>query len=122
MEAERERAKLACCAVLAPRVGEGFEGTVTGVSRHGLYVTVDAPYVEGLVHVSRFREDLDFDERARALRARRSGARYGLGDRLRVVLESVDPVELRIDFSIAAEANSTGAETVAALPRLRAPR
>ena len=100
MNAERERAKLACCAVMAPRVGDEFEGTVTGVVRHGLYVTLDAPYVEGLVHISRFRETLEFDERARTLRARRSGARYGLGDRLRVVLESVDPVELRIDFTI----------------------
>jgi ribonuclease R len=100
MDAERERAKLACCAVMAPRIGRGFECTVTGVARHGLYVTVDAPYVEGLVHVSRFREDLEFDERTRVLRARRSGARYGLGDRLSVVLEAVDPVELRIDFSI----------------------
>ena len=100
MDAERERAKLACCAVMAARVGEGFEGTVTGVARHGLYVTVDTPYVEGLVHISRFREALEFDERTRTLRARRSGARYGLGDRLHVVLDSVDPIELRIDFAI----------------------
>jgi len=108
MAAERERAKLACCAVMAPLVGQEFEGTITGVARHGLYVTLDAPYVEGLVHISRFREEPEFDERAQVLRGRRSGERFRLGDRLRVLLESVDIPEARIDLVVVLDGERQG--------------
>lgn len=101
MEAEREMIDLKKCAFMAPRVGQEFDGTVTGVARQGLYVTLDDYFVDGLVHVSTLPEYFELQERAFALVARGSGERFRLGDRLRVRLDSVDRVLAHIDFSIA---------------------
>jgi ribonuclease R len=100
MEAEREMIDLKKCAFMAPRVGEEFDGTVTGVARQGLYVTLDDYFVDGLVHVSTLLGYFEFQERAFALVARGSGERFRLGDRLRVRVDSVDRVQAHIDFSI----------------------
>src|SRR5262249_37700234 len=59
--AEREMIDVKKCALLAGRVGEVFEGSVTGVARHGLYVTLDGVFAEGLVHVSDLGGRLRFD-------------------------------------------------------------
>jgi ribonuclease R len=100
MEAEREMIDLKKCAFMAPRVGEEFDGTVTGVARQGLYVTLDDYFVDGLVHVSTLLGYFELQERAFALVASGSGERFRLGDRLRVRVDSVDRVQAHIDFSI----------------------
>jgi ribonuclease R len=86
---------------MAAHVGEIHAGTVSGVARHGLYVTLDAFFVEGLVHVSRLPGHFELDERAHALVARNSRQRLRLGDRVTVNVDAADPVRGRIDFSLA---------------------
>jgi ribonuclease R len=101
MEAEREMVEIKKCVFLAAHVGETHAGTVSGVARHGLYVTLDAFFVEGLVHSSRLPGRFELDERAHALVLRGSRRRLRLGDRLRVRIEASDPIRGRIDFSLA---------------------
>lgn len=100
MEAERDMEALKKCAFMARHLGESFPGTVTGVARHGLYVTLDPYFVEGLVHVSTLRDWVELDEERHVLVARDSGRRYGLGDRYRVLVEQVDPVKGWVNFAI----------------------
>jgi ribonuclease R len=100
MEAEREMVELKKCVFLASHVGERHGGTVSGVARHGLYVTLDSFFAEGLVHVSRLPGAFALDERAHALVDRVSRRRLRLGDRLTVRIEAADPVRGRIDFSL----------------------
>ena len=100
MEAEREMVEIKKCVFLAAHLGEEHAGTVSGVARHGLYVTLDAFFVEGLVHTSRLPGRFELDERAHALVARGSRRRLRLGDRLRVRVDASDPVRGRIDFSL----------------------
>ncbi len=100
MEAEREMIDLKKCAFMARRVGEEHDGTITGVAKHGFYVTLGEFFVEGLVHVSRLNDYVVLDERAHALVARRTKERWRLGDRLRVLVEDVDPVKAWINFSV----------------------
>jgi len=100
MEAEREMVGIKKCVFLAAHLGEEHAGTVSGVARHGLYVTLDAFFVEGLVHTSRLPGRFELDERAHALVARGSRRRLRLGDRLRVRVDASDPVRGRIDFSL----------------------
>jgi ribonuclease R len=102
--AEREMIDIKKCVFMAGRVGEVFEGSVSGVARHGLYVTLDGAFVEGLLHVSALGGRLDFDEEAMALVARGSGRGHRMGDRLRVRLVAVDPVRTRIDLALLPEA------------------
>ncbi len=101
MEAEREMVEIKKCVFLAAHLGETHAGTVSGVARHGLYVTLDAFFVEGLVHSSRLPGRFELDERSHALVLRGSRRRLRLGDRLRVRIDASDPVRGRIDFSLA---------------------
>ncbi len=96
--AEREMDQIKACVLLRDHVGERHEGTVTGLARHGLYVTLDAWWVEGLVHVSRLPDYAELSEDGRALVSGR--ARYELGDRVAVTIASADPVLARIDFEL----------------------
>lgn len=100
MEAEREAVELKKCAFMARRLGEEFDGTITGIARHGFYVTLDAVFVEGRVHVGSLRGYATLDERAYALVIAATGERFRLGDRVRVLVERVDPVRAWIDFSL----------------------
>jgi ribonuclease R len=98
MLAEREMDQIKACVLLRSHVGERHEGTITGLARHGLYVTLDAWWVEGLVHVSRLPEFSELSENGRAMVS--ASARYELGDRVAVTIAAADPVTARIDFEL----------------------
>ncbi len=121
--AERERMQLARCVVMSERVGDRFEGTITGVSDHGLYVTLDAPFVEGMVRISRLSGFLDYDPLRHRLVARSSQFQYRIGDRLKVEVVSVNAQRGWIDLEPVSEsgakskipgAQSTGAQSTGA--------
>ncbi len=108
VEAEREIVDLKKCAYMARHVGEEFDGTISGVSIHGAFVTLDAVHVDGLVHISGLGEDLVFDERLHMLSGRRSGQRFRLGDAIRVHIDDVDPIRARIRMSLITGQGSPG--------------
>ena len=105
-DAEREIIDLKKCVFMAPRVGRQFDGTVSSVAPHGLYVTLDDWFVDGLVHVSKLPGYFEVDARRFALTSR-SGERFRLGDRLRVLVDSADCVTGHIDFSLVQRAPSS---------------
>ena len=94
------------CSLLEERVGEAFDGTIVTVTEFGLFVELDDLRVQGLLHVSRLGSDFyKWVPNTMSLVAERSGHRYSLGQRLRVVVEQVS-VELgRIDFSVKTRAS-----------------
>jgi ribonuclease R len=100
MEAEREAVDLKKCVFLRERVGERFDGTVTRVAKHGVYVTLDPFFVEGLVHVRRLPGLWELDERSFSLAARGGRERLRLGDRVQIRVASVDVVRGWIDFEL----------------------
>jgi ribonuclease R len=60
-------------------VGEEFDGTISGVTNFGLFVTLDDLYVDGLVHISDLGQDyFQFDAAKHVLRGERSGVKYQL--------------------------------------------
>ena len=101
VSAEREMSQLKACVLLRDHLGEVHEGSITGLAGHGLYVTLDAWWVEGLVHVSRLRGHYELEESGKALVG--PGRRYALGDRVEVEIAAADPVAGRIDFELARE-------------------
>src|SRR5581483_1077628 len=90
MEVEREVVDLYRAFFLRDRVGDVFEGTISGVAGFGAFVTIDEPFVEGLVRVDYLVPDdyYVFDEVAMRLVGRRTGRAFSLGDRVRVELVS----------------------------------
>ena len=80
-------------------VGGEFDGTISGVTSFGLFVTLDDMYVDGLVHVSDLGQDyFQFDAHKHMLRGERTGVKYQLAGRVRVKVVRVNLEQAKIDF------------------------
>ncbi len=101
-EATRDVETWLKCYYMQDKIGESFEGTISGVAGFGIFVALDSVYVEGLVHISELGNDyFHHDEVKHQLLGERGGARFRLGDRIRVTLVRVDMESARIDFVLA---------------------
>ena len=93
------------------RVGEEFDGVVSGVREFGLFVQLDQIFVDGLVHVSALGNDFyHYDPVRIELAGERGGQRFRLGDKVRVTVARVDMDQAKIDFELVS-ANKSGAGT-----------
>jgi ribonuclease R len=102
MEVEREVVDLYRAYFMRDRVGDVLDGVISGVTGFGLFVTIDDPFVEGLVRIDAISDDYyTFDERASRLVGRRSGQAFALGDSVQVEVQSVSVVRRKIDFALA---------------------
>jgi ribonuclease R len=100
-EAERELVQWKKVRFMADKVGDVFEGYVTGVSAFGLYIELVEHFVEGMVHVSTMADDYyRFVERAHLLRGEKNGRVYRLGDRVKVQVIRVDLERRQIDLGL----------------------
>jgi ribonuclease R len=71
------------CYFIRDKLGEEFTGTIAGVATFGIFVQLDALYIEGLVHVTELGADyFQYDEARHELRGERTGIRYQLTDRV----------------------------------------
>ena len=103
-EASRDVEAWLKCKYMREHLGEEFSGVVTAVTGFGLFVTLDAMYVEGLVHITELGgEYFRFDEARQELRGERTGIRYHLGSRVQVQVSRVDLDGRRIDFRLVSE-------------------
>ena len=100
-EASRDVEAWLKCKYMREHLGEEFSGVVSSVTSFGLFVTLDAMYVEGLVHITELGgEYFRFDEARQELRGERTGIRYALGSRVQVQVSRVDLDGRRIDFRL----------------------
>ncbi len=100
-EASRDVEAWLKCRFMREHLGEEYAGTVSAITSFGLFVTLDALYVEGLVHITELGgEYFRFDEVHQELRGERSGMRYAVGTRVRVQVSRVDLDGRRIDFRL----------------------
>jgi ribonuclease R len=105
-EASRDVEAWLKCKYMREHLGEEYGGVVSSVTSFGLFVTLDAMYVEGLVHITELGgEYYRFDEARQELRGERSGMRYAIGSRVRVQVSRVDLDGRRIDFRLVQEAD-----------------
>jgi len=92
------------CYFMRDRVGETFDGTVSGVTSFGIFVTLDGLNIDGLVHVTELGRDyFHFDATRHALIGERSGRVFQLAGRVRVSVARVDLETTKIDFTLADE-------------------
>jgi ribonuclease R len=100
-EASRDVEAWLKCKYMRDHLGEEYSGVVTAVTTFGIFVTLDAMYVEGLVHITELGgEYYKFDEARQELRGERTGIRYAIGSRLRVQVSRVDLDGRKIDFRL----------------------
>lgn len=89
------------CWFVKEHVGEVFSGRVTGVASFGIFITLDALFVEGMVHVSELGSDyFQYNESMNELRGERTGIRYRLTDAVHVQVARVDLEARRIEFRL----------------------
>lgn len=104
-EASRDVEAWLKCRFMRDHLGEEYAGTVSAVTSFGLFVQLDALYVEGLVHITELGgEYYRFDEVRQELRGERTGTRYAVGARVRVQVIRVDLDGRKIDFRMVREA------------------
>jgi ribonuclease R len=90
------------CEYMMDKVGDVFEGVVTGVTGFGMFVELDDIYVEGLVHITALKKDYyRFDPAKHSLIGERTNDVYRLADKVEVKVVRVDLDEKRIDFELA---------------------
>jgi ribonuclease R len=100
-EASRDVEAWLKCKYMREHLGEEYGGVVTSATSFGIFVTLDAMYVEGLVHITELGgEYFRFDEARQELRGERTGIRYAIGTRVQVQVSRVDLDGRRIDFRL----------------------
>lgn len=102
-QAERETQRLFAAAHMRDRVGDRFEGTVSGFSGQGMFVTLDAPFVDGMVRMQQMERVLgnafDLDETGVRL-VGSAGKLVTIGDRVIVEVEEASLVRRQVDFAL----------------------
>ena len=99
-EAERETDKLKKVEYMESRIGQIFEGVISGVTEWGFYVELPNT-IEGLVHVTSLVDDyFHYSESTYELIGEATGKRYKLGQKIKVVVDGVDKVMRTIDFHV----------------------
>ena len=109
-EAARDVTNWLKCHFMQDKVGEDFDGTISGVTSFGLFVTLDGLNIDGLVHITELGRDyFHFDAGRHALIGERSGRTFQLAERLRVKVARVDLEQTKIDFTLAEDTPSASA-------------
>ncbi len=103
-DAERELIEGKKVKFMSDRVGEEFEGLITSVTKFGFFVELTDLFVEGLVPLNTLNDDrYTFHENTREIIGRRSRKIYNLGQKIRVLVDRIDPVEKKIQFAVLEE-------------------
>ncbi|HEY1660565.1 MAG TPA: VacB/RNase II family 3'-5' exoribonuclease [Candidatus Sulfotelmatobacter sp.] len=103
-EAERELMAWKKVRFMQDRIGEDFNGLITSVTKYGFFVELTDLFIEGLVPMNSLTDDdYTFHENTRQIIGQRSRKTYGLGQKIRVIADRIDPAEKRIQFAVLEE-------------------
>lgn len=100
-DAEREVLDAMRAWFMKGKVGEEFQGMVTGITPYGIKIRLEEFYVEGFIHVSYMTDDFySFDDRRIVLTGKHTGRTFRMGDTLMVRIDKVDMDEREIIFGV----------------------
>jgi ribonuclease R len=100
-EAERELLEWKKAKFMQQRLGEEFDGLIVSVTKFGLFVELNELFIEGLVPLSTIAGDsYTYHENTRQIIGQRNRQTYSIGDRVRVLVDRVDPVQHKIQFAL----------------------
>jgi ribonuclease R len=100
-DAERELMEWKKVKFMQDRVGEDFDGLIISVTKFGFFVELTDLFVEGLVPLNTLDDDhYTYHENTREIIGQRSRRIFRLGQRVRVLLDRIDPVEKKLQFAL----------------------
>ena len=103
-DAERELMEWKKVKFMQDRVGEDFDGLIISVTKFGFFVELTDLFVEGLVPLNTLTDDrYTYHENTREIIGQRSRKTYRLGQKIRVLVDRIDPVEKKIQFAVLEE-------------------
>jgi len=103
-DAERELMEWKKVKFMQDRVGKDFDGLITSVTKFGFFVELTDLFVEGLVPLNTLTDDrYTYHENTREIIGQRSRKIYSLGQKIRVLVDRIDPVEKKIQFAVLEE-------------------
>ena len=120
-DAERTSVKYKLVEFMQDKIGQEFEGAVSGMTEWGMYVEIDDTHIEGMVPLREIRSDFyEFDEARYRLVGRRTRRQYRLGDRVRIKVKNANLEQRLLDYElIENEEDTTPAPAPAAPARGR---
>ena len=99
--AERASIKYKEVEFMQDRIGQEFNGVISGVTEYGLYVELNENKCEGMVPIRDLDDDIyEFDERQYCLWGRRNHHRYSLGDEVRIKIASANLDRKQLNFAL----------------------
>jgi ribonuclease R len=103
-DAERELMDWKKAKFMQDRVGDDFDGLIISVTKFGLFVELTDLFVEGLVPLATLTDDrYTYHENTREIIGQRLRKTYRLGQKVRVLVDRIDPVEKKIQFALLEE-------------------
>jgi ribonuclease R len=100
-DAERELVEWKKAKFMQDRVGEEFRALITSTTRFGFFVELENLFVEGLVPIDTLPGDrYMFHENTRKIIGQRTRRQFSIGDSVNVLLDKVDPIEHKLQFSL----------------------
>ncbi len=103
-EAERASIKYKMVEFMQDKVGQEFDGVISGVTEWGIYVELGETMIEGMVSVREMKDDYYyFDEQEYSMVGRTGRRKYTLGDKVKVKVLRADMEKKHLDFSLVTE-------------------
>ncbi len=100
-EATREVISRLKCEYMKNKIGEEYDGLITGVTTFGLFVELENLFVSGLIHISSLNDDhYNYDKTGQRLTGEHSGKVYRLSDKVRITVVRVNVEDQKIDFEL----------------------
>ncbi len=102
IKAERESVKEALAKLFENKVGQVFEGEITGVTEFGVFISEKNTGAEGLVHITKLpkKDFYELDEKHFQLIGRRTKNKYQIGQKVKIKLLRADTKKKQIDWEI----------------------
>lgn len=111
-DAERELMEWKKAKFMQDRIGEDFDGLIVSVTKFGFFVELTDLFVEGLVPLNTLADDhYTFRENTREIMGQRSRRAFRLGQRVRVLVDRIDPVEKKIQFALLEKRPASGGKS-----------
>ncbi|MBQ0126818.1 MAG: RNB domain-containing ribonuclease, partial [Bacteroidales bacterium] len=100
-DAERTSTKYKLVEFMQDKIGNEYDGTVSGITEWGMYVEIDETHIEGMVPLRAIKSDFfDFDEEHYRLVGKRSRKVYRLGDRVRIKVKEANLEQRLLDYEL----------------------
>lgn len=98
IECERSLNKVKAARFMKDKIGNEYNGIISGITKFGIFVEIEERGIEGLIRYASLKSHYRFDEKEQAAYSEKEAKWFTLGDKIRITVYKVNLKELFIDF------------------------